>query len=290
MDLYKYENVRLLPSEQIPLHKQDTWELTYIVKGRGNRVMGDSETEFTDGDLMFIPPHIPHWWNFDSDYTETDGRVHNITLTFRTELLDRWASAFPEFTERLERVKTISSAVSFNQDAKNVIADLLMKMQIEDTTEMLPYVMRMILLIEKSESASFVVGHAPETDRASERLNRIRVFTINNYGRTITIDMVADHVGMNRSSFCTFFKKATGQTYITYLNKLRVDRACQLLRQNSFSVTEVCYMVGFNDVPYFNRCFKNNRGMSPKEYAEGVLTKRQILKMKQLMPDKRSKK
>ena len=89
--------------------------------------------------------------------------------------------------------------------------------------------------------------------------------------------MLADHVGMNRSSFCTFFKKATGQTYITYLNKLRVDRACYLLRQGSFNITEVCYMVGFNDVPYFNRCFKNNRGMSPKEYAEGLLTKRQIV-------------
>lgn len=289
MDLYKYDNVRLLPSEQIPLHKQDTWELTYIVHGKGKRVMGDSETEFTDGDLMFIPPHIPHCWNFDDDYTDGEGCVQNITLTFRTELLDRWASAFPEFTERLEHVKTISSAVSFEVGVKSVISDLMLKMQIEDTTEMLPYVMRLILIIEKSKSDTFVVGHAPETDRASERLNRIRVFTINNYARTITIDMVAEHVGMNRSSFCTFFKKTTGQTYITYLNKLRVDRACQLLRQNDFSVTEVCYMVGFNDVPYFNRCFKNNRGMSPKEYADGVVTQRQIVSSRQIVADGHNK-
>jgi len=42
-------------------------------------------------------------------------------------------------------------------------------------------------------------------------------------------------------------------------------------------------MVGFNDVPYFNRCFKNNRGMSPKEYAEGVLTKRQMVTDRQFV-------
>ena len=99
-----------------------------------------------------------------------------------------------------------------------------------------------------------------------------------NYASSITIDMIANHVGMNRSSFCTFFKKATGQTYITYLNKLRVARACSLLRDGKLSITDVCYMVGFNDVPYFNRSFKNNRGMSPKEYADGVITQRQVIK------------
>lgn len=106
----------------------------------------------------------------------------------------------------------------------------------------------------------------------------MKEFSQSNYARAITIDMIANHVGMNRSSFCTFFKKATGQTYITYLNKLRVDRACYLLREGKFSITEVCYMVGFNDVPYFNRCFKNNRGMSPKDYADGVITQRQVIK------------
>lgn len=116
------------------------------------------------------------------------------------------------------------------------------------------------------------------TDRTYDRINKVKEFSQSNYARAITIDMIANHVGMNRSSFCTFFKKATGQTYITYLNKLRVDRACYLLREGKFSITEVCYMVGFNDVPYFNRCFKNNRGMSPKDYADGVITQRQVIK------------
>ena len=289
MDLYKFDDARYLPSEQYPLHKQDTWELTYIVKGRGKRTMGDSVMEFSDGDLVFIPPHIPHFWDFDAGYTDDEGLVHNLTLTFRTELLDRWSSAFPEFTERLEHLKTISSGVSFDPETDSVIADLMLKACKEKASELLPFVMRLILKIEENATSTFVVGRASETDRASERLSKVRLFTTNNYARTITIDMVAEHVGMNRSSFCTFFKKTTGQTYITYLNKLRVDRACNLLRQNNFSVTEVCYMVGFNDVPYFNRCFKNNRGMSPKEYAEGVMTKRQILKSKHTDTDRRGK-
>ena len=277
------------PCEQLPLHRQDSWELTYIVFGRGKRILGDSETEFAAGSLAFIPPHIPHCWKFDDNYTDNDGCIAYYTLTFKTEFIDRCVSAFPELTERLERVKSVSSVLSFDENTTNILADMLAKMASEEQSEMLPFIFRLLLLLSKREESATIVGRFSENDRTSERIKKVKEFTQSHYARTITIDMIADYVGMNRSSFCTFFKKATGQTYITYLNKLRVDRACYLLRQGSFNITEVCYMVGFNDVPYFNRCFKNNRGMSPKEYAEGVMTKRQILKTKHTDNDKRNK-
>ena len=277
MDLYKFEYKRMKPCEQLPLHRQDSWELTYIVFGRGKRILGDSETEFAAGSLAFIPPHIPHCWKFDDNYTDNDGCIAYYTLTFKTEFIDRCVSAFPELTERLERVKSVSSVLSFDENTTNILAEMLAKMASEEQSEMLPFIFRLLLLLSKREESATIVGRFSENDRTSERIKKVKEFTQSHYARTITIDMIADYVGMNRSSFCTFFKKATGQTYITYLNKLRVDRACYLLRQGSFNITEVCYMVGFNDVPYFNRCFKNNRGMSPKEYAEGLLTKRQIV-------------
>ena len=287
MDLYKFEYKRIRPSEQLPLHRQDTWELTYIVYGKGTRILGDSETEFAEGDIVFIPPHIPHCWKYEQDHVDADGCVAYYILTFKTEFIDRCLSAFPEITERLERLKSVSTVLSFDNDASNVISDMLHKMAHEDASELLPYVFRMVLLLSNRAANATVIGRFAETDRTSERIKKVKDFTQSNYARTITIDMIAEHVGMNRSSFCTFFKKATGQTYITYLNKLRVDRACYLLRQGNFNVTEVCYMVGFNDVPYFNRCFKNNRGMSPKEYAEGVVTQRQIVTDRQIMPESR---
>ncbi len=278
MDLYKFDNVKFLPSKQMPLHRQDTWEITYMLRGQGTRTMGDTEQLFTDGDLVLIPPHIPHLWRFDPEHTDGSGHASSLILTFSTELLDRWAGAFPEYTGRLENFKATSRVMSFDEDNTAVIADLMKKMHGKDHRDLLPYVMRLILIMEESMNSAYSVGNAPETDRTAERLNMVRSYTAANYSRTITIDMIAGHVGMNRSSFCTFFKKTTGQTYITYLNKFRIEKACALLRKNDKDVTEVCYTVGFNDVPYFSRCFRNNRGMSPREYAEGVITKRQILK------------
>lgn len=280
MDLYKFEKKVINVSEALPLHKQDTWEITYVVNGRGVRTLGDKQSEFVEGDIVFIPPHIPHHWEFDSEYTENNENIEYLTLSFKTEYIDRCSSAFPEITERLEELKSVAAALTFPEKEAAVLADMMTKMSNDAPSELLPYVFRLVLLLSKYCKKATVAGTYSETNRTSDRINRVKDFSQSNYARTITIDMVAEHVGMNRSSFCTFFKKATGQTYITYLNKLRVDRACYLLREGNFNITEVCYMVGFNDVPYFNRCFKNNRGMSPKEYAEGIVTQRQMMKQK----------
>lgn len=280
MDLYKFEKKVINVSEALPLHKQDTWEITYVVHGRGVRTLGDKQSEFVEGDIVFIPPHIPHHWEFNSEYAENNENVEYLTLSFKTEYIDRCSSAFPEITERLEELKSVAAALTFPEKETAVLADMMTKMSNDAPSELLPYVFRLVLLLSKYCKKATIAGTYSETNRTSDRINRVKDFSQSNYARTITIDMVAEHVGMNRSSFCTFFKKATGQTYITYLNKLRVDRACYLLREGNFNITEVCYMVGFNDVPYFNRCFKNNRGMSPKEYAEGIVTQRQVMKQK----------
>lgn len=284
MELYSYDCMRIEPSQQLPLHKQDTWELIYIVTGKGMRILGDSQTGFSEGELAFIPPNIPHQWSFDPYHLDQDGMVCYLTLTFRTEFVDRFMSTFPELTERLEALKSTTSVLSFDNETTLKIGDMLTKMQYEDNIERIPYIFRLFLLMTSDRTRPHVIGNPISRDRTTQRVNKIKEYTTSHYSRPITIDMIAEYVGMNRSSFCTFFKKATGQTYITYLNKLRVDRACFLLRQGRFTVTEVCNMVGFNDVPYFNRCFKNFRGISPKEYMEGTVTNRQIIKAKKPAP------
>ena len=198
MDLYNFDYKRMKPAEQLPLHKQDTWELTYVTCGKGKRIMGDTVTDFVEGDLAFIPPHIPHCWKFDDNHTDADGLIGHYTITFRTEFIDRCTSAFPELTERLDQLKSIATVISFDTNTTAVIADMLHKMAHEERTELLPYVFRLLLLISKSERDAVVVGRTPEADRTSERINKIKEFSQQNFARTVTIDMIAEHVGMNR--------------------------------------------------------------------------------------------
>ena len=61
-------------------------------------------------------------------------------------------------------------------------------------------------------------------------------------------------------------KKSTGKTFIRYVNELRVGHACRLLIETEFSIAEICYQVGFNNVSNFNRRFRELHLMSPKQY------------------------
>lgn len=74
----EYNLVELVPSEQIGLHSQPSWELSYILEGRGIRTVGDTESPFAEGDMVLVIPEMPHCWRFE----ESPGSgIRNITLT-----------------------------------------------------------------------------------------------------------------------------------------------------------------------------------------------------------------
>ncbi|MFD0678402.1 MULTISPECIES: helix-turn-helix domain-containing protein [unclassified Paenibacillus] len=70
------------------------------------------------------------------------------------------------------------------------------------------------------------------------------------------------------SQFSLLFKKYTGQSFIIYLNTLRIEKAKHLLMNGDLKIYEVAEKVGFNSLPHFNRVFKQFAGVSPKEYRK----------------------
>jgi AraC-like DNA-binding protein len=58
----------------------------------------------------------------------------------------------------------------------------------------------------------------------------------------------------------------TAQTFTQYLNEYRVKMAMDLLKGGKMKISQVCYHCGFNDLPYFDRKFKQLTGVSPNEY------------------------
>mgnify|MGYP002428708328 FL=1 len=71
---------------------------------------------------------------------------------------------------------------------------------------------------------------------------------------------------MNRPAVCTFFRRHTGKTLIEAVNARRISVEKNLLRRKDLPIQHVCFLSGFNDVPYFSRLFKRTEGIMPKEY------------------------
>ena len=79
---------------------------------------------------------------------------------------------------------------------------------------------------------------------------------------------VAAYVDLNEKYFTTKFTKETGETFLTYLTGLRIQKAKELIRTTTFKMYEIAEMVGYNNPEHFNRIFKKSVGVSPAQYRK----------------------
>jgi AraC-like DNA-binding protein len=77
---------------------------------------------------------------------------------------------------------------------------------------------------------------------------------------------VCQRFRMTESRFSRFFRRATGNTFTDFVNRMRITKACQLLMETDRYVTNICYDVGFNNVANFNRRFLEIKGMTPTDF------------------------
>ncbi|MBA4493316.1 helix-turn-helix domain-containing protein [Paenactinomyces guangxiensis] len=84
--------------------------------------------------------------------------------------------------------------------------------------------------------------------------------------RKISLEEVAGHLYLNPSYFSRLFKKETGETFIEYVTRMKMNRAKELLDQTSYSVGKICEMLGYDNQSYFIKMFKSHTGLTPVEY------------------------
>lgn len=96
-------------------------------------------------------------------------------------------------------------------------------------------------------------------------LNAIKYIQFH-FSQDISIDDIADSVGVSRSHLYRVFMSNVGQSPIDYLTDYRINEACQLLRTSQLSISEIAVSVGFFDQFYFSRVFKKRKGIPPSRY------------------------
>lgn len=86
----------------------------------------------------------------------------------------------------------------------------------------------------------------------------------------LNLEFIVRALGINRNKINDILKSECGYTFSTYLNKLRLNEAARLLTENKdANVSEIAYSVGYKNVPYFNKLFKNEYGCSPGMFQHG---------------------
>lgn len=99
-------------------------------------------------------------------------------------------------------------------------------------------------------------------------VEKVQKYIKQNYHKKISLQDISDEVFLSPNYVSCLFKKITGETYIDYLQNIRMMAAKNMLEDRSKKVYEIAFEIGYTDYKYFASKFKKIVGMSPKEYRK----------------------
>ncbi|MFH1985447.1 MAG: GlxA family transcriptional regulator [Pseudomonadota bacterium] len=119
--------------------------------------------------------------------------------------------------------------------------------------------------IGRASQAPYAICHTRK-DHGDPQVAGIQTWIEKNYDKNFTYDALAHTHGMSRRSLERRFKAATGDTPLTYQQRIRVEAAKRLLEQGARAFDEITYRVGYEDSSSFRKVFMKQTGLRPKEY------------------------
>jgi transcriptional regulator GlxA family with amidase domain len=105
-----------------------------------------------------------------------------------------------------------------------------------------------------------------QKDHLDDSIKLAQEFIERTYEDKLNVETIAEHVNLNARSFLRRFKKATSNTPLEYIQRVRVEAAKKKLESTTNTIMEVMYSVAYNDEKAFRNTFKKYSGLSPKEY------------------------
>ncbi len=96
----------------------------------------------------------------------------------------------------------------------------------------------------------------------------IRKYLEENYNKNITLDDVAESIGITKFSICRCLRRENKESVMTQLKNIRIANAKTTLKLTDYSVTKIASLCGFEDASYFGKVFKEETGLTPLEYRE----------------------
>lgn len=241
--------------------------LIYCVNGKGWYKVNGSEYKVQKGQFFILPPNVPHSYGAAKNDSWTIYWIH-----FSGEYA-------PIYAEGMQTPQNINVATNSRiMDRINIFEEILLTLQSGDSLEHLRYAssllhhflasMRYLGQFRKSQPTSNVSFH--ESSDADVICERTIHFMKENIENRISLHHITDYTGYSQSHLSAIFKKHTGMSPLAYFNKLKIERACLLLRDTGLKINQICLKLGFDDQYYFSRLFSKTMGMSPTAYREEV--------------------
>lgn len=255
---------------QVPLHWHDEMELIYIKKGRGTITVDFTQYTVSAGTIaLIIPGQLHSIEQFEHESMEYENIIFHpgILVTKKTDtsntdilapLLSGKLSVPLLYTPEFPYYKEIAACIDANDEISRTNPpgyQLFIKSQLF----MLFFILANKCLLKE---------HVKKDYKSLEKMKLILKYVENHYMDKITIEDIADEVGLSQSHFMKYFKNTMGTSFIEYLNEYRLTMASRLLVSSDSSILDIAAEVGYENLSYFNRTFKKRFEMTPREYRK----------------------
>ncbi|MDX2023149.1 MAG: AraC family transcriptional regulator [Deltaproteobacteria bacterium] len=248
-------------------------ELTYIIRSRGVRFVGDSTAPYASGDLVLVAPLVPHSWSGDPSFR---GDHQCVVLQFHPRMIPNHDAGTTDQILPLSRLMADACrGVSFHGTVKQKAAALLRDLGARRPLDGLSRLYALLDLLSQAGGKdrrvlSTRAYGGPLTTQAGEtnELSRVLAFVWTHHRHAISLQEAAASIGRSPSAFARFFRKSTGHSFVAYLNEFRIAQAASMLLEPNHSVAQVARSVGFANLAHFNRMFLRLRGQTPTVFRQ----------------------
>ena len=247
----------------------DFWELCFVSDGEISVLIEEKFYSLAQDQLILISPNKKHSYLskngnrnkafvvcFDSFSQALDAiseyvfTLENVELTCMNLIMKESRATFR--TNESEQLSVVKSPIFGGQQA------LLLQLE---------YLCISLIRRLSLEKNSDIVFFSDENFHA-DLVNAILRFLRENIHKKISLNDVCERFNYSRSFICKTFKSQTGESMITYFNRMKALKAAKLLTETKKSVKDIAIDLGFREIKYFDTVFKNHHGISPAQYRE----------------------
>lgn len=222
--------------------------LVYVTEGKVHYQVEDRVMQLTKGDLLFIPSMYTRSWKNDKDeehrkYTVVFEKSEKAYQSFiENEIVSFKPRKSAYYEQRLTFLNEqwLSKRVLHEELSQNILLELLI-----------------MIAQEKAE------WHTSPVKESS--VQEMQEYILQHYRRNITIEELADLIGVTPNYVTVLFKEVLSITPIQYLHQTRINNAWVLISTTKMTIKEISEHLGYCDQSYFNRMFKKWMGIPPSQ-------------------------
>ncbi|MDD7266771.1 MAG: AraC family transcriptional regulator [Lachnospiraceae bacterium] len=246
--------------------KNDCYELTFVDCGTLMTKIDGQAYELHEKDLIFYGPG-----QFHTQAIPTGQSCSYVTVMFSMENLK---------TRQLKEEDNLLLNRIFHYDKKIY---QLIKSFVQESAGRIPYLNSlMTCLLQEIIIRLLQSAFLPQKDERpisgsrqhyqDRLLEKILSYIEETICEPITIAEICQHFSISRTSLQLLFKENLNQTPKKYISDFKLEKSCQLIRENKHTISKIALMLGFNSIHYFSRAFTQKYHIAPSEYSKQMLS------------------